>query len=207
MVAASGALLLDLGAAPSTGVAPPPRARPSRCRRRPPHQSRRRNPTPSSPSSPEATSSPPPGPHLGPRGAERLRLQPLLAGTDAWIAGADLALCHLEVPLTVPGQRPAGYPTFVADAHLAIDLREQGWDGCSTASNHSMDQGESGVVSTLEALDAAGLGHVGTARSEAEAAVPALYVLERAGREIVVAHLSATYGTNGVPIPASAPGR
>lgn len=130
---------------------------------------------------------------------------PVLAGTDAWVSGADLALCHLEVPLTLPGERPAGYPVFAADAHLATDLREQGWDGCSTASNHSVDKGASGVVATLDALDAAGLGHVGTARSAPEAAAPAQYVLERAGRELVVAHLSATYGTNGMPIPAAAP--
>ncbi|MFF3064312.1 CapA family protein [Oerskovia sp. NPDC057915] len=129
----------------------------------------------------------------------------VLSGTDAWVGGADLALCHLEVPLTPPGVRPAGYPLFAADAHLATDLREQGWDGCSTASNHSVDQGSAGVTATLDALDAAGLGHVGTARSAAEAAAPALYTLERAGRSIVVAHLAGTYGTNGMPIPTSAP--
>ncbi|MFF2623350.1 CapA family protein [Oerskovia jenensis] len=129
----------------------------------------------------------------------------VLAGTDAWVGGADLALCHLEVPLTAAGERPRGYPVFAADAHLATDLREQGWDGCSTASNHSVDQGEGGVVATLDALDSAGLGHVGTARSAAEAAAPALYTLERAGRTIVVAHIAGTYGTNGMPIPASAP--
>jgi poly-gamma-glutamate synthesis protein (capsule biosynthesis protein) len=129
----------------------------------------------------------------------------VLAGTDAWVHGADLALCHLEVPLTPPGVRPAGYPLFAADAHLATDLREQGWDGCSTASNHSVDQGRAGVTATLDALDAAGLGHVGTARTAAEAAAPALYTLERAGRSILVAHLAGTYGTNGMPIPASAP--
>jgi poly-gamma-glutamate capsule biosynthesis protein CapA/YwtB (metallophosphatase superfamily) len=129
----------------------------------------------------------------------------LLAGVDPWISNADLALCHLEVPLTAPGQAPSGYPVFAADAHLATDLREQGWDGCSTASNHSLDQGSRGVVATLDALDAAGLGHVGTARSEAEAGAPALYELERAGRTLTVAHLSATYGTNGIPVPASAP--
>jgi len=129
----------------------------------------------------------------------------LLSGTDAWVSGADLALCHLEVPLTAPGARPSGYPRFAADSQLATDLREQGWDGCSTASNHSVDQGAPGVVATLDALDAAGLGHVGTARSAFEAAAPALYSLERAGRTIVVAHLAGTYGTNGMPVPSSAP--
>ncbi len=130
---------------------------------------------------------------------------PLLAPVDPWVRGADLALCHLEVPLVPTGVRPSGYPVFGAPVELARDLAEQGWDGCSTASNHSVDLSSAGVTATLDALDAAGLGHVGTARSEAESLVPELYRLERGGRTVTVAHLAATYGTNGLPIPADAP--
>lgn len=130
---------------------------------------------------------------------------PLLAPLDPWVRGADLALCHLEVPLVPDGVRPTGYPVYGAPVELARDLAEQGWDGCSTASNHSVDLSTAGVVATLDALDAAGLGHVGTARSEPEAAAPQLYHLEREGRTVTVAHLAATYGTNGLPVPADAP--
>ncbi|AEG44007.1 poly-gamma-glutamate synthesis protein (capsule biosynthesis protein) [Isoptericola variabilis J7] len=130
---------------------------------------------------------------------------PLLAGLEAWVTGADLALCHLEVPVAPPGTRPSGYPTFGAPDTLVRDLAEQGWEGCSTASNHSLDRGLAGVVATLDALDAAGLGHVGTARSAEEQARPQLYELARGTRPVTVAHLSATYGTNGLPVPADAP--
>lgn len=124
--------------------------------------------------------------------------------TTPWVQAADLALCHLEVPIT-DSREPIGYPVFASPTSLADDLAEAGWDGCSTASNHSVDQGWTGIVDTLDALDAAGLGHVGTARTAQEAAAPQLYTLERAGRTVTVAQLSQTYSTNGLPIPAEAP--
>ncbi|WP_229737856.1 CapA family protein [Isoptericola cucumis] len=135
----------------------------------------------------------------------RTDFSPLLAGIDPWVRGADLALCHLEVPVAPRGTAPSGYPLFGAPSELVRDLGEQGWDGCSTASNHAVDRGYDGVRATLRHLDAAGMGHVGTARSEAEQDAPQLYELRRADRRITVAHLAATYGLNGLPVPAEAP--
>ncbi|GII99419.1 poly-gamma-glutamate synthesis protein (capsule biosynthesis protein) [Sediminihabitans luteus] len=129
----------------------------------------------------------------------------LLAGADPWVSGADLALCHMEVPVTPAGEQASGYPRFAALPQIVGDLAEQGWDGCSTASNHSVDRGFAGVEATLDTFDAAGLGHTGTARTAAEAALPQLYRLERAGRTLTVAHISAAYGTNGLPVPAEQP--
>jgi poly-gamma-glutamate capsule biosynthesis protein CapA/YwtB (metallophosphatase superfamily) len=131
--------------------------------------------------------------------------RPLFAPMDPWVQGADLALCHLEVPVAPPGTAPSGYPVFGAPVEIAEGLRAAGWDGCSTASNHSVDRGWAGLVATLDALDGAGLGHVGTARSETEAAAPQLYDVEREGGTVRIAHLSTTYGTNGIPLPADAP--
>ncbi|WP_418608055.1 CapA family protein [Georgenia sp. SUBG003] len=130
---------------------------------------------------------------------------PLMEGVREWTAGADLALCNLEVPLAPPGQAVTGYPVFGAPGELVPALAELGWDGCATATNHALDRGAAGVDHTLDVLDAAGLGHVGTARSDAEAAAPQLYRLERGGRELVVAQLSATTIMNGQAAPASSP--
>jgi poly-gamma-glutamate synthesis protein (capsule biosynthesis protein) len=130
---------------------------------------------------------------------------PLLAPVDPYVAGADLALCHLEIPVAPPGVAPSGFPLFGAPAEIVPALAANGWDGCSTASNHSVDRGAAGVIATLDALDAAGLGHVGTARTAEEAAAPQVYRLEREGQSIRVAQIAATYGTNGLPVPADAP--
>jgi len=124
---------------------------------------------------------------------------------EHWIAGADLALCHLEVPIAPPGSAPSGYPSFGAPAQIAASLAAVGWDGCSTASNHSIDRGQDGIAATLDALDAAGLGHAGTSRTAAEATTTQMYELTRYDRTVRIAHIAATYGTNGSPVPADRP--
>lgn len=138
------------------------------------------------------------------RTAAGLDFTPMLAGVQDWVAGADLALCHMEVPVAPDGVA-SGYPLFGAPKEVVAGLAATGWDGCSTASNHSLDRGAAGVASTLAALEEAGLGHAGTARSAEEAATTQLYTLERDGREVTVAHIAATYGTNGLPVPTDAP--
>ena len=148
-------------------------------------------------------------PHLPVNASARLTsggydFAPLLEPLRPWIAGADLALCHLEVPVAPAGTAPSGYPAFGAPVELPAALHATGWDGCSTASNHSLDRGLAGVDATLQAMDGAGLGHVGTARSAAEGAAPQVYELTRADRTVRVAHLAATYGVMGAR-PASAP--
>lgn len=123
---------------------------------------------------------------------------PMLDPIASLVDGADLAICHLEVTLARPGEGFTGYPRFRAPAALATDMAEAGFDGCSVASNHSLDYGESGVAATLDMLDAAGLRHAGTARSPEEDQVPARY--DAAG--IAVAHLSYAYGFNGLVPPS-----
>ena len=40
-------------------------------------------------------------------------------------------------------------------------VADAGYDGCSTASNHSYDHGAQGVVDTINALDSVHVGHAG----------------------------------------------
>lgn len=130
---------------------------------------------------------------------------PLLAGLDPWVGAADLALCHMEVPVAPQGRAVSGYPLFGTTPQLVKDLREQGWDGCSTASNHSVDRGYAGVERTLDVFDDQRLGHAGTARSAREAAAPALYRVTVDDQPTLVAHFAAAYGTNGMPVDPDKP--
>ncbi len=95
----------------------------------------------------------------------------------------------------------SGYPLFSAPAGLADALAWAGYDGCSTASNHSIDQGAAGVADTLDVLDGVGLGHAGTARNAAEA--EAITTYDVAG--VRIAHLAATWWLNGLHLPADKP--
>lgn len=114
------------------------------------------------------------------------------------IRDADLALCHLEVPLSPDGNDLSTYPAFNGPPGVATALTDTGYEGCSVASNHSLDQGPTGVVDTLDVLDAAGLGHAGMARSAGEDTAPRVYEVEG----VRVGHVSATYGLNGFVMPA-----
>lgn len=119
-----------------------------------------------------------------------------LAAIKPWIQGADLALCHQEVPFGRPGDKPHGYPIFSMPHEMAQDMAENlGYDGCSTASNHTWDQGHEGLVRTVETLQAAGMGVTGSRRSVTETPWQ-MYELTKGGRTIKIAHLSFTYGLN-----------
>ena len=121
--------------------------------------------------------------------------RPLFRPVRRHIAGADLALCHVETPL-VPGP-VLGYPSFRTPPSLARAVRATGWDACSTASNHSLDAGQYGVRTTLAALDRAGVPHSGTARSARGARrAPILTV-----KGVPIAFLSYTAVSNGQAVP------
>jgi poly-gamma-glutamate capsule biosynthesis protein CapA/YwtB (metallophosphatase superfamily) len=114
------------------------------------------------------------------------------------IGAADLAICHLETPVAPAGGPYRGYPSFAVQPEIVGALAGAGYDLCSTASNHSLDDGTDGLVRTLDVLEAAGIGHTGTYRTEAESTEPR--IVDAGG--VRVGHVAATYGLNGVPPPA-----
>lgn len=133
-------------------------------------------------------------------GGKGYDFRPMLAGIEPVVARADLALCHMETVYGANGDY-TGYPTFKSPPEVARGLAATGYDGCSTASNHSLDDGAQGILRTLDALDRAGVRHAGSARTEAEART---VTVMRAG-PAKVAHLAYTYDTNGFPLPQGQP--
>ncbi|MGY6500902.1 MAG: CapA family protein [Acidimicrobiales bacterium] len=131
-------------------------------------------------------------------GGERFDFAPLFEPIAPSLMAADLALCHLEVPLSPDSTDLSSFPMFNAPGELADGLAAAGYDGCSFASNHTLDRGVAGIDATLDHLDRVGLGHVGAARTEAEASTVTMYDV----RGTRIAHLSYTYGFNGLRRPA-----
>lgn len=126
--------------------------------------------------------------------------RPMLAGIRPVVSRADVALCHMETVYGANGEY-TGYPTFKSPPEVAPALAATGYDGCSTASNHTLDDGADGIRRTLDALDRAGVQHAGSARAEEEARTVTVL---RAG-PAKVAHLAYTYDTNGIPLPDGQP--
>ncbi|MFE6698751.1 CapA family protein [Streptomyces sp. NPDC057718] len=130
---------------------------------------------------------------------------PMLAGVAPVVSGADLAFCHMETVYGKEGGPYTGYPSFKSPPEVAAALRTTGFDSCSTASNHTLDDGAEGVSRTLGALDEAGVRHAGSARTAAEAARPTILPAGPGKGAAKVAHLAYTYGTNDIPLPADRP--
>ncbi|HEY2795173.1 MAG TPA: CapA family protein [Micromonosporaceae bacterium] len=126
---------------------------------------------------------------------------PIFASAEPRIQAADLAICHMETPYGPANGPFKGFPVFAVPPSIAQTIHDVGYDTCSTASNHSLDDGQSGIDRTLNDLDAAGVKHTGTARSAAEAATPD--ILDVKG--VKVAQLSYAYGFNGIPLPSGKP--
>ena len=114
------------------------------------------------------------------------------------LSQADLAVCHVESPLSPDNTNLAYYPVFNVPNQLAAAIADAGYDTCSLASNHSTDTGTAGVVGTVVALDAAGVAHSGMARTPAER--DRLNLIDANG--VTVAHLSYTYGFNAGELAA-----
>lgn len=121
-----------------------------------------------------------------------------LEGMRPIVESADLAVCHMEYPLgTVEGPWTAWPDMPNSPPQIADAVADIGFDACSTASNHTLDQGFDGVVSTIAALESAGLAHAGSATSETDA--DRVTIIDVQG--VPVALLSYTYGFNGIPRP------
>lgn len=123
--------------------------------------------------------------------------KPLFSPVKPYLESADYTIANLEVPVAGQQRGYSGYPTFNSPVALAYALRWAGVDLVSTANNHCLDKGWSGLCSTLDNLDTVGLRHVGTARTAEEQETPLIVTI--AG--VKIGFIASTYGTNGIPIP------
>ena len=73
------------------------------------------------------------------------------------ISGADLAICHLETPLSTDNSVLEYYPTFQVPYELADAIKFAGYEGCSIASNHLLDNGIKGLEATIDHLESSGI--------------------------------------------------
>lgn len=113
----------------------------------------------------------------------------------------DWVFGNLETPLAGADLKYSGYPRFNAPTELAGTLKNAGFQILSTANNHTMDRGFTGLVRTLRNLRGTGLVPVGTNQSKADAA--RLVIEERNG--IKLGFLAYTFSTNGIQIPKDHP--
>lgn len=128
-------------------------------------------------------------------GRGKYDFSPMLREIAPLIKQADLAICHVETPMTP--RAPSGYPVFNTPPALAVAIRKTGWRICDTASNHSVDQGQYGIDQTALALDRVGVLHTGSFGSPAAQSRTRIVTV----KGVRVAFLAYTEMTNGIPLP------
>ena len=113
-----------------------------------------------------------------------LALRDLLTSVDAFY-------CNLEGSVHRyhdggHAQRSAGGSYVTIEPHLLEDLKWLGVNLLSCGSTHADDYGPTGIVKTIEYLDAAGIVHAGSGRHLAEARAPGFLDTPR-GRVALIA--------------------
>lgn len=127
-------------------------------------------------------------------GKSGLDFVPLLEGQRRYINNSDLAICHQETPVAGPEGPFSAYPSFNVPPQIIAAIKEVGYQACTTGSNHTIDRGTDGLLRTLDQLDAVGLKHTGSYRTETES--HGILVIQTAAAKVAI--IQATYGLNGL---------
>lgn len=113
---------------------------------------------------------------------------------------SDLVIGNLETVFAGPEVGPRDFPLFNAPDEFLDAIAAAGFDLVTTANNHCLDQGEKGILRTLDRLDELGIDHVGTYRSLEEKAAGKIHIINVNGVKLAV--LAYSYGFNGNYVPS-----
>lgn len=131
-------------------------------------------------------------------GPESYDFTPAFAAIKPIIQEADFAFANEE---TIPGGVELGlqsYPMFNSPSEVIDALADTGFNLIQQASNHTLDQGESGIAKANEKWqEYPEVAVAGSYTSQAER--DTIAIVEKNG--IRAAFLAYTYGTNGMAIP------
>ncbi|MCU0271858.1 MAG: CapA family protein, partial [Acidimicrobiales bacterium] len=84
----------------------------------------------------------------GEYGGDGFDFRPMFELVAPTLSAADLAICHLESPVSADNRDLAYYPAFRVPFQILDAIADAGYDGCSLASNHALDGGEPTVLAT-----------------------------------------------------------
>jgi poly-gamma-glutamate synthesis protein (capsule biosynthesis protein) len=95
-----------------------------------------------------------------------------------YLENADLTLANLETPITTRGQAQAKSYIYRSTPQALPAFIEAGFDLVNLANNHILDYGKVGLLDTLQALDDAGVKHVGAGKNIGEAYSHVIYEIK-----------------------------
>ncbi len=121
---------------------------------------------------------------------------PIYENIKPIIEKADIAFINQETPLAGEEFGYDDYPRFNSPRELADDIINAGFDVINIATNHMLDAGSSGLMSTIEFWNTMPVTLIGGYLNEED--FDNIRIVEKNG--IKIAFLAFTYSTNGIPL-------
>ena len=115
-----------------------------------------------------------------------------------YVSKANVAVANLET--VIAGKPYGGYPSFCAPDSFLYAAIDAGFDIMLLANNHCLDRGRRGILCTLDKLDSLNIVHCGVYRDSIEREKRYPHIIK--SRNMRIALLNYTYGTNGIPSPS-----
>ncbi|WP_277584016.1 CapA family protein [Psychrobacillus antarcticus] len=109
----------------------------------------------------------------------------------------DLLIANQE---SIPSGRiikVSGYPNFSSPPHIIKDLKDLGVDILSIANNHTLDQGEKGLLEAIQQMEKAEIPYFGAYKSVEDKQVDRIFQVDNGSLGL----LGYTYGTNAHETP------
>jgi len=113
------------------------------------------------------------------------------------LENADFTFGNLETVIGEKGSTYLGYPRFKSPKDYVTALAQNGFDFLCIANNHTLDQGEQGVLNTIRTLNENNICYTGAFNSQSDR--DSIRIIKLNG--IKIALLAYSYGTNGSVIP------
>lgn len=120
-----------------------------------------------------------------------------LSGVEKLLGKTDLTIANLETPIAGVEFGLSGFPKFNAPSEIAQVLKDLGVDIVTLANNHVLDQGEKGLLKTIENLEKASLIYDGAYKSVEDSETLRIYHVNG----LKVCFLSFTSKINGIELP------
>ena len=115
-----------------------------------------------------------------------------------YIAAGDVSIANIETSFAGKDRGYSNYPVFNSPDELARDVKATGLDIITTAGNHCLDMGYSGLSRTIDVLKNNEIEQLGTYKSQEER--DTIFIKDVKG--VKIAFIDYTYGTNGIPVPS-----
>lgn len=124
---------------------------------------------------------------------------PVFEKVKPYLELADIRIANLETTLPGNKKKYAGYPNFGTPDSLAEALKDAGFNILTTANNHCLDTGKTGMQRTIDVLKELGLEQIGTYKDKEDYEKRRIFTFEKNGIEFAM--LAYSYSTNGILIP------